>query len=188
MGVVQLAFRNRNRSTISINHCNATDQSLRPHVNAKPPYQINIFNFDQQEKRSFMAPNVNIIIRRPGPGVEEEEDFVQTAATASISVSEIEEEHSSELFEISTGSGLPSLGLDTIREEIDGNSLFSFDFHNNSGEISAVYVAIGKYSEESSSMDALVWTITHAVSDPTTTIVFLIHVFPQTKFIPMPCK
>lgn len=107
-------------------------------------------------------------------------------------VSEIEEEQSSELFEInSNGSGVQ--GLDTIREEaLEGSSLFSFDFHNGEGQ-DAVYVAVGDgkgtgRDQESSSMDALLWTLNHAVNDPSSTIVFLIHVFPEIKNIPSPRK
>ncbi|KAL3521803.1 hypothetical protein ACH5RR_014637 [Cinchona calisaya] len=104
-------------------------------------------------------------------------------------ISEIEEEEE-ELFEIEER-------LDTIREEggmMEGSSLFSFDFHNGEGE-DAVYVAIaGNYNYESSSMDALLWTLNHALnnhphphpSSSTSTIVFLVHVFPEIKHIPTP--
>lgn len=99
--------------------------------------------------------------------------------------SEIEEEPSSdsELFELNTtATGFP---LDSITEE--EASVFSLDFQHNCGE-DVVYVAInGKSTDESSSMDALVWTLTHALNNPATALVFLVHVFPETKFIPMPC-
>lgn len=98
--------------------------------------------------------------------------------------SEIEEEPSSdsELFELNTtATGFP---LDSITEE--EASVFSLDFQHNCGE-DVVYVAInGKSTDESSSMDALVWTLTHALNNPATALVFLVHVFPETKFIPMP--
>uniref|UniRef100_A0A5B7AZL0 U-box domain-containing protein 35 n=1 Tax=Davidia involucrata TaxID=16924 RepID=A0A5B7AZL0_DAVIN len=101
----------------------------------------------------------------------------------SSSVSEIEEESSSELFEIS--SGVP------IREEVDQDSLFSYHDHDhhdhfpNGDQEDAVYVAVGKSSSDhQSSMDALVWTINHAVNP--STVVFLIHVFPEIRHIPTP--
>lgn len=106
---------------------------------------------------------------------------------------EIEEEEpfsDSEMFELNntTTTGFP---LDSITEE--EASVFSLDFqhshHNNDRDRDrdredVVYVAINaKSAEESSSMDALVWTLTHHP----TALVFLVHVFPETKFIPMPC-
>lgn len=85
----------------------------------------------------------------------------------------------------------------------EGSSQFSFDFHNHhhrgnssssyhnhrqgEGEEDAVYVAVSS-SSTSSSMDALLWTLNHAILHPSSTTVFLVHVFPQTKHIPTPCK
>ncbi|OIT22432.1 PREDICTED: uncharacterized protein LOC109217607 [Nicotiana attenuata] len=85
----------------------------------------------------------------------------------------------SDLFEIDHGG------------EVEG-SLFSFDF-NNKGDHDIVYVVVGnnnaantnKISLESS-IDALFWTLKHGVFNPSSAIVFLIHIFPQTKFIPTP--
>ncbi|XP_016487012.1 uncharacterized protein LOC107807191 [Nicotiana tabacum] len=89
----------------------------------------------------------------------------------------------SELLEINDNRG----GLASIKEgEVEG-SLYSFDFHNN-GDHAVVYVAVGdnnKISKESS-MDALLWTLKHVVADPSSTILFLIHIYPQTKYIPTP--
>ncbi|CAN4111861.1 unnamed protein product [Withania somnifera] len=80
--------------------------------------------------------------------------------------------------------------LATIKEghEVEG-SLYSFDFHNNGNAV--VYVAVGNSSSgnkisKESSMDALLWTLKHAVVDPSSTILFLIHIYPETKFIPTP--
>ncbi|KNA11628.1 hypothetical protein SOVF_133010 [Spinacia oleracea] len=69
-------------------------------------------------------------------------------------------------------------------------SLFSIDIHNNnnnnnnSGRSSddVVYVAVGK---SDSSSEALVWTLKHSVH-PGTSLVYLIHIFPDLKFIPSP--
>lgn len=91
----------------------------------------------------------------------------------------------SELFGIDNRGGLA-----TIKEghEVEG-SLYSFDFHNNGSTV--VYVAVGNSSSgnkisKESSMDALLWTLKHAVVDPSSTIVFLIHIYPETKYIPTP--
>ncbi|CAN4125956.1 unnamed protein product [Withania somnifera] len=82
-------------------------------------------------------------------------------------------------------------GLATIKEghEVEGSSLYSFDFHNNGNAV--VYVAVGNSSSgnkisKESSMDALLWTLKHAVADPSSTILFLIHIYPETKYIPTP--
>lgn len=92
-------------------------------------------------------------------------------------VCEIEEEiNSTELFEIND-----ALPLATIKEEFEG-SLFSVDFHGGDHQDS-VYVAVGK---SESSMYALSWTLQHLVNP--STIIYLIHVFPEIKHIPSPCK
>lgn len=70
--------------------------------------------------------------------------------------------------------------------ENNTTSLFSIDIYNNSGRSSddVVYVAVGK---SESSMDALVWTLKNFVHHGNT-VVYLIHIFPDLKFIPSPCK
>ncbi|PIN01060.1 Ubiquitin--protein ligase [Handroanthus impetiginosus] len=93
-------------------------------------------------------------------------------------VSEIEEELSSEVSDSNNGAINP---LETIREEVDRNSFSSFDFQ---GGGDAVYVAVSRQNEESS-MDALMWALNHAVT-PSSTFVFLVHIFPETKYIPTP--
>ncbi|CAN4089960.1 unnamed protein product [Withania somnifera] len=82
----------------------------------------------------------------------------------------------SDLFEIDHHGG-----------EVEG-SLFSFDFHNHE-EHDVVYVVVWNkinVSHEEASLDALLWTLNHVVINPSSTIVFLIHIFPQTNFIPTP--
>lgn len=86
----------------------------------------------------------------------------------------------------------------------EGSSQFSLDFHNHHhhGSTSSsyhnhsqeegdqedtVYVAVSS-SSTSSSMDALLWTLNHAILHPSSTTVFLVHVFPQIRHIPTPCK
>ncbi|GAA0175297.1 hypothetical protein LIER_41893 [Lithospermum erythrorhizon] len=95
-------------------------------------------------------------------------------------ISEIEEddEELARGFEVNNNSN--KIPLSTIREEVTGSSgsLLSFDFHNNGN---VVYVEIGKHEE--ASMDGLVWAMSHAV-DPASTVVFLIHIFPEIKQIP----
>ncbi|KAK2652683.1 hypothetical protein Ddye_012539 [Dipteronia dyeriana] len=90
------------------------------------------------------------------------------------SVCEIEEVESSELFEIEDG-----LPLETTKEDLFEGSLFSFDVHGYGTD--HIYVAVGK---SESSMDALLWTLKHAVNP--STVIYLIHIFPEIKHIPSP--
>ncbi|KAF2306081.1 hypothetical protein GH714_011327 [Hevea brasiliensis] len=87
--------------------------------------------------------------------------------------SEIEEENSSELFEINHG-GEP---MESIKEEV-----FSLDVESRGED--CVYVAVGK---SESSMDALSWTLKNLVNGYST-MVYLIHVFPEIHHIPSPCR
>ncbi|KAG6768870.1 hypothetical protein POTOM_024482 [Populus tomentosa] len=91
------------------------------------------------------------------------------------SVSEIEEEKSSDLFEINHG-----VPLESIKEDIEG-SLFSFDVYGDHQK-DCVYVGVGK---SESSMGALSWTLKNAIID-SNTVVFLIHIFPEIQCIPSP--
>ncbi|KAG8385895.1 hypothetical protein BUALT_Bualt03G0092600 [Buddleja alternifolia] len=95
-------------------------------------------------------------------------------------VSEIEEEFTGEVFDMN-GGDVKHLG--SIREEVE-ESVFSFDYYGSGDAV--VYVAVGKQSEEVTSMDALIWTLNNVVIPPSSTVVFLIHVFPETKYIPTP--
>lgn len=92
------------------------------------------------------------------------------------SVCEIEEESPSENFEINHGR----LPLGSIKEDYDQGSLFSLDIQNWED---CVYVAVGK---SESSMVALEWALRHAVNP--STVVYLIHIFPEVQYIPTPCK
>lgn len=97
--------------------------------------------------------------------------------------SEIEEERSSVYSEI--GSRISSSPMVGIKEDqSEAMNLFSFDIHNSSawGGGDCVYVAVGAKGE--TSMDALTWTLKNAVADRSNTTVFLVHVFPETRFIP----
>ncbi|KAJ9186185.1 hypothetical protein P3X46_005717 [Hevea brasiliensis] len=85
--------------------------------------------------------------------------------------SEIEEENSSELFEINH-AGEP---MESIKEEV-----FSLDVESRGED--CVYVAVGK---SESSMDALSWTLKNLVNGDFT-MVYLIHVFPEIHHIPSP--
>ncbi|OWM83334.1 U-box domain-containing protein 35-like [Punica granatum] len=98
-------------------------------------------------------------------------------------VSEIEEESFSDLFEIGQSGSVAVPG----KEDVSESSLFSYDIHRG-GEVEdedCVYVAVGK---EDSSMDALMWTLRNiqAISATMTTTIYLVHVFPETHFIPSP--
>jgi hypothetical protein len=95
-----------------------------------------------------------------------------------------------ELFEINLKK---EEALDSIREEDEeecessSSTVFSLDIHNNKlDDDDVVYVAVGE-SSCCSSMEALSWALKHSVT-PNSTIVSLIHVFPQVKLIPTPCK
>ncbi|XP_052182448.1 U-box domain-containing protein 36 isoform X2 [Diospyros lotus] len=105
----------------------------------------------------------------------------------SSSVCEIEEEEEeeercsatdNELFKIDTGAGgrVPAAAMTAIKEESIED---------------VVYVAVGAKADEESSMDALLWTlnqysITNTAASSSTPLVFLIHVFPQLRYIPTP--
>ncbi|KAF1875692.1 hypothetical protein Lal_00006322 [Lupinus albus] len=74
------------------------------------------------------------------------------------------------------------MSLDTIIEEYEYDStVFSLDIHNKC--IDVIYVAVDDHGD--SSLQALSWALNHADVTPSTTL-FLIHVFPQIKFIPTP--
>lgn len=62
-------------------------------------------------------------------------------------------------------------------------------FEGTSGTVSSsaeddVYVGVGKGD---SSMVALRWALDNLIPSSSSTLVFLIHVFPETHFIPYPC-
>ncbi|XP_051133575.1 U-box domain-containing protein 36-like [Andrographis paniculata] len=99
------------------------------------------------------------------------------AGSDGCDASEIEEE---EMSEGSNGGGYGVYRMSTIREEV--GTVFSYDF--DGGE-DAVYVAVGKQTQ-SEVMDALIWTVDNAVVDRSSTVVFLVHVFPETRLIPSP--
>lgn len=84
--------------------------------------------------------------------------------SSSSSVCEIEEEDSSQPDETNHHGPMA-----TINEEQEGED--------------SVYVAVGK---SDTSMEALSWTLKNWVTP--STIVYLIHVFPEIKHVPSPCK
>ncbi|XP_047974515.1 U-box domain-containing protein 33-like [Salvia hispanica] len=69
-----------------------------------------------------------------------------------------------------------------IEEEVGEERKWSLESEREN----AVYVAVWKDIDETLSMDALLWTLNNAVIDPSSALVFLVHVFPQTTFIPSP--
>lgn len=103
-----------------------------------------------------------------------------TSSSSSRSVSEIEEEISND--------GIQVVALESINEEIELASAAADDDDNNDN---VYYVVIlGKSNEEESSMDALVWTLNNVIPMPMdhpSSLVYLIHVFPELHFIPTPC-
>lgn len=72
-------------------------------------------------------------------------------------------------------------GLETVREiQFEGS---------NSGTVSMngednVYVGVGKGD---SSMEALRWALDNLITSSSSTLLYLIHVFPETRSIPYPC-
>lgn len=94
-------------------------------------------------------------------------------------ISEIEEEQEDdvsngveELFETRKFAPMPS-----IREEHDKRSVASVPEDS-------IHVAVGK---SLSSVQALDWALRNALDSPST-VLYLIHIFPETKQIPTPCK
>ncbi|CAK9320848.1 unnamed protein product [Citrullus colocynthis] len=95
----------------------------------------------------------------------------------SRSISEIEEENSPEPLD-NKGKKV-SAALDSIREDYSGGCSFSSDALKWED---CVYVGVGK---SDSSMDALQWTLKNAITT-STTVVYLLHVFPEIRYIPTP--
>lgn len=112
-------------------------------------------------------------------GFKRNQVFDYSLSACSNEIGDEEEGSSEELFEIN----IQQQPLDTIREEYCESTVFSLDIDN----IDVVYVAVGDCEDSSSSMEALSWALKHAVT-PSTTTLSLLHVFPQVKFIPTPCK
>ncbi|KAL1566905.1 U-box domain-containing protein 33-like [Salvia divinorum] len=71
-----------------------------------------------------------------------------------------------------------------IEEEIDVSEEGKWSLESERENV--VYVAVWREIDETLSMDALLWTLNNAVLDPSSALVFLVHVFPQTNFIPSP--
>lgn len=71
-------------------------------------------------------------------------------------------------------------GLETVREsQLEGRSSGTVSMNGDDN----VYVGVGKGD---SSMEALRWAINNLITS-SSTLLFLIHVFPETRFIPYPC-
>ncbi|KAG6387533.1 hypothetical protein SASPL_152725 [Salvia splendens] len=69
-----------------------------------------------------------------------------------------------------------------IEEEVGEERKWSLESEREN----VVYVAVWKDIDDTLSMDALLWTLNNAVIDPSSALVFLVHVFPQITFIPSP--
>lgn len=70
-------------------------------------------------------------------------------------------------------------GLESVREShLEGRSSGTVSMNGEDN----VYVGVGKGD---SSMEALRWAIDNLFTS--STLLFLIHVFPETRFIPYPC-
>ncbi|XP_023003371.1 U-box domain-containing protein 35-like isoform X4 [Cucurbita maxima] len=100
------------------------------------------------------------------------------------STSEIEEEDSAQTFEIkrktvSAAAAAAGAGLESIREDYSRGCSFSSDALKWED---CVYVGVGK---SDSSNEALQWALKNAITS-STTVVYLLHVFPETRYIPSP--
>ncbi|KAL7604259.1 U-box domain-containing protein 36 [Lactuca sativa] len=78
--------------------------------------------------------------------------------------------------------------MPSITEEYDSSNpsdLFSYDINRNMNDV--VYVVTWRGTEEmsSASMDALLWTLGNNLNDEST-IVYLVYVFPEIRFLPTP--
>ncbi|XP_022926784.1 uncharacterized protein LOC111433795 isoform X1 [Cucurbita moschata] len=103
----------------------------------------------------------------------------------SSSTSEIEEEDSAQTFEIKrqtvSAAAAAGAGLESIREDYSRGCSFSSDALKWED---CVYVGVGK---SDSSNEALQWALKNAITT-STTVVYLLHVFPETRYIPSPCN
>lgn len=101
----------------------------------------------------------------------------------SSSTSEIEEEDSAQTFEIKrqtvSAAAAAGAGLESIREDYSRGCSFSSDALKWED---CVYVGVGK---SDSSNEALQWALKNAITT-STTVVYLLHVFPETRYIPSP--
>ncbi|XP_038882797.1 U-box domain-containing protein 35 [Benincasa hispida] len=96
----------------------------------------------------------------------------------SSSISEIEDENSAETLD-TKGKKVSAAALESIREDYSGGCSFSSDALKWED---CVYVGVGK---SDSSMEALQWTLKNAITT-STTVVYLLHVFPEIRYIPSP--
>ncbi|KAF3432163.1 hypothetical protein FNV43_RR26902 [Rhamnella rubrinervis] len=109
---------------------------------------------------------------------------------AKIAPEEKESPSSTMLFEVVDHGMVPLQSIEED-EELSEGSLFSIDIdlHRDHDHVEdhsdGIYVAVGKNNSKSS-MDALLWTLKHAIISSSSTIVYLVHVFPVIRLIPSP--
>ncbi|KAF3451899.1 hypothetical protein FNV43_RR07995 [Rhamnella rubrinervis] len=117
-------------------------------------------------------------------GHHQGQEYYGQLYVSSSGISEIEEEGSSEIpTEVKELFGVREfVPMPSIREEHDSSitPALSSSFDVVHGGEDSVYVAVGK---SESSMDALTWSLKHASSS---TMVYLIHIFPEIRLIPSP--
>ncbi|KAI7731478.1 hypothetical protein M8C21_026902 [Ambrosia artemisiifolia] len=102
---------------------------------------------------------------------------------------EITEEDEEEDDDDNNNNNNRSILMPTISEgynEGKSSEMFSYDSDRNVNDV--VYVVTWRGSDElvSASMDALMWTIGNDVYGSSSSIVYLVHVFPELRFIPTP--
>lgn len=83
----------------------------------------------------------------------------------------------------SSGTGTGVCEIEEVDENSNERQLHDDD--DDDEEEYCVYVAVGK---SDTSMDALSWALNNFVAQSPSTIIYLIHVFPQINHIPNPCN
>ncbi|KAF7120373.1 hypothetical protein RHSIM_Rhsim13G0139800 [Rhododendron simsii] len=129
------------------------------------------------EEQSVMS----VVVTGTGVDLCPDEGITWTKYRSICEIEEEEENYGEFLDQIKHIDPLPS-----IKEESGSGdtSPFSLCYHDGGGDVDVVYVAVGKTG---SSMDALLWSLNHAVVNASTPVC-LIHVYPEIRYIPTPRK
>lgn len=130
---------------------------------------IYTYTYTQQQKQEVsLVTNMSVLFDYHQHSFEHGESSKSSEIIEEEDLFEIEEE---------------GVALETIKEELFEGSLFSFDVNGSEGSDN-VYVCVGK---SESSMVALQWTLENWVYS-TSTVINLVHIYPEVKLIPSPCK
>jgi hypothetical protein len=97
----------------------------------------------------------------------------------------LQQQHSNSSSQIMFNHNYGTSGVCEITEE-EVQTINHHQLDNEIEEEECVYVAVGK---SDTSMEALSWTLNNLITHHSTnTMLYLIHVFPEIKHIPHPCK